>query len=74
MRTAIPFHGEELEARLAGEIWIVRLGELEARSKWLDFALSRLLNDDSQKAHELAAKLEEQLLADQGPPPTRNGK
>ena len=73
MRTAIPFQGEELEARLTGEIWTVRLGDLEARSKWLDFALSRLLDDDTQKAHELAAKLEEQLLADQEPP-TRNGK
>lgn len=73
MRTAIPYHGEELEARLAGEIWIVRLGELEARSKWLDFALSRVLDDDTQKAHELAAKLEEQLLSVQELP-TRNGK
>ena len=57
MRAAIPFHG----------------GELEARSKWLDFALSRLLDDDTQKAHELAAKLEEQLLPDQEAP-TRSGK
>ena len=73
MHTAIPYHGEELEARLAGEIWIVRLGELEARSKWLDFALMRLLDDDTQKAHELAAKLEEQLLTDQELP-TRSGK
>jgi hypothetical protein len=73
VRTAIPFHGGELEARLAGEIWIVRLGELEARSKWLDFALSTLLDDDTQKAHELAAKFEEQLLTDQELP-TRSGK
>ncbi|HEY8409287.1 MAG TPA: hypothetical protein VIK66_15005 [Gaiellaceae bacterium] len=73
MRAAIPFHGGELEARLSGEIWIVRLGDLEARSKWLDFALSRLLDDDTQKAHELAAKLEEQLLPDQEAP-TRSGK
>jgi hypothetical protein len=73
VRTAIPFHDGELEARLSGEIWIVRLGELEARSKWLDFALSQLLDDDTQKAHELAARLEEQMLRDQEVP-TRNGK
>jgi len=73
VHTAIPYHGGELEARLSGEVWIVRLGELEARSKWLDFALMRLLDDDTQKAHELAAKLEEQLLTDQELP-TRSGK
>ncbi len=61
MRTAIPFQGGELEAQLTGEVWTVRLGELEASSKWLDFALSRVLDDDAQKAHELAAKLVEQL-------------
>jgi len=73
VRTAIPFHGGELEARLVGEIWIVRLGELEARSKWLDFALARLLDDDTQMAHELATRLEEKMLTDQELP-TRSGK
>lgn len=64
MRTAIPFNGGELEAELNGEIWTVRLGELEESSKWLDFALSGLLDGDTQLAHEVAAKLVEQLLAD----------
>jgi hypothetical protein len=61
VHTEIPFHGGALEAELEGEVWTVRLGELEASSKWLDFALSELLDDDTQ-AHEIAAKLVEQLL------------
>lgn len=61
MQTEIPFHDGAIEAELDGEIWTVRLGELEASSKWLDFALSELL-DDATQAHELAAKLVEQLL------------
>ena len=61
MHTAIPFHGGEIQAELTGEVWTVRLGELEASSKWLDFALSELLDDDTQ-VHTLAAKLVEQLL------------
>lgn len=65
MRAAIPFDGAELEAQLVGETWTVRLGEVEASSKWLDFALSKLLDDDTQQAHEIAAKLEEQLLAEE---------
>lgn len=62
MRTVIPFHGGELEAQLVGEFWTVRLGELAATSKYLDFALCELLDDDAQQAHELAAKLMQQLL------------
>jgi hypothetical protein len=61
VQTEIPFNGGELEAKLDGEVWTVRLGELEASSKWLDFALSELLDDDAQ-AHEIAAKLVEQML------------
>lgn len=63
MHTAIPFDAGQLEAELAGELWTVRLGEREASSRWLDFALSKLL-DDAQQAHELAARLVEQMLAD----------
>lgn len=66
MRVVVPFHGGELEAQLTGELWTVRLGELEATSKWLDFALSELLDDDAQQAHEVAAKVVEQLLAEAG--------
>lgn len=61
MQTEIPLNGGALEAELNGEVWTVRLGELEASSKWLDFALSELLDDDT-RAHELAAKLVEQLV------------
>jgi hypothetical protein len=65
VHTAIPFQGGELEARLTGELWTVRLGELEASSKWLDFALAELLDDDTRRAHEVATKLIEQMLVDQ---------
>jgi hypothetical protein len=64
MRAAIPFDGVELEAQLVGETWTVRLGEHEASSKWLDFALTKLLDDDTRRAHEVAARLTEQLLPD----------
>ena len=67
MRAAIPFQRGELEAELTGELWTVRLGELEASSKWLDFALAELLDDDVRQAHELAARLVEQMLAETEP-------
>ena len=32
MRVGIPYAGGELEATLRGEMWVVRLGELEEAS------------------------------------------
>lgn len=63
MRRAIPYQGGELEATLDGETWTVRLGELKESSRYLDYALARLLDTDSRNVHNLAARLVEGLTA-----------
>jgi hypothetical protein len=62
MDTAIPYAGGELEATLDGDIWRVRLGELEEESPYLDYALSRLLDVETREVHALATRLIEALL------------
>jgi len=64
MHTAIPYAGGELEASLDGETWRVRLGELEESSTYLDYALSRLLDVETQEVHVLATRLIEALLTE----------
>ena len=61
MRVGIPYAGGELEATLRGEMWVVRLGELEEASPYLDYALARLLDIDKRQVHRLATQLIEQL-------------
>jgi hypothetical protein len=62
MRTTVPYAGGELEAMLDGEIWYVRLGELEESSPYLDYALSQLLDVEAASVHQLAARLVERFL------------
>lgn len=62
MRTAIGYNGGELEAALDDEVWLVRLGELEESSTYLDYALSRLLDVETREVHQLAARLIEAML------------
>ena len=56
------FRGGELEVCREGEVWTVRLGELEESSTYLDFALAQLLDDETPRVHHLAARLIEALL------------
>ena len=57
MQTAvISYQGGELEASEQDGLWTVRLGELEASSRYLDLALADLL-DHPDGTHRLAAKL-----------------
>jgi hypothetical protein len=63
METAIAYNGGELEATLDGEIWLVRLGELEESSMYLDYALSCLLDTETREVHQLAARLVEAMLS-----------
>ncbi len=60
-KAAIDYHGGELEAREYEDLWTVRLGELEASSRYLDLALAELL-DDSEGVHTLAARLLAELV------------
>ena len=63
MHTKIAYGGGELEAVLLdNDTWLVRLGELEASSSYLDYALARLLDVEAHEVHKLAARLVEQLL------------
>ena len=55
-KAAICYRGEVLEAWEHEDGWTVRLGELEAASRYLDLALAALL-DDGERVHELAARL-----------------
>ena len=55
-KAAIDYHGGELQAWAQEDVWTVRLGELEASSRYLDLALAELL-DDAERAHKLAARL-----------------
>jgi hypothetical protein len=52
----IGYHGGELEAWEHEDLWTVKLGELEASSRYLDLALAELL-DDADGVHKLAARL-----------------
>jgi len=62
MRIALPYAGGELEVRFDGDIWVVQLGLLEESSRYLDYALARLLNTDNRQVHQLAAQLIETFL------------
>ena len=55
-KAVICYRGEVLEAWEHEDGWTVRLGELEAASRYLDLALAALL-DDGERVHQLAAKL-----------------
>ena len=55
-KAAIDYHGGELQVWEQEDVWTVRLGELEASSRYLDLALAELL-DDAERAHKLAARL-----------------
>jgi hypothetical protein len=61
-RAAISYHGGELEAWEHDRQWTVRLGELEASSRYLDLALAELL-DDEAGAHRLSARLLLEVVA-----------
>jgi hypothetical protein len=61
VQATIPYRGGELEVSEEGEIWTVRLGELEESSPYLDFALAQLLDDDTARVHHLALKLIEAI-------------
>jgi hypothetical protein len=60
-RAAIDYHGGELEAWTQENLWTVRLGELEASSRYLDVALAELL-DAAEGVHQLAARLLAELV------------
>ena len=60
-KAAIDYRGGELQVWEQEDVWTVRLGELEASSRYLDLALAELL-DDAEGAHELAAKLLMELI------------
>ena len=60
-RAVISYQGGELEAWEQEDLWTVRLGELEASSRYLDIALAELL-DDPEGAHRLAAGLLAELV------------
>jgi hypothetical protein len=55
-RAVIRYQEQELEAWEDEGGWTVRLGELEASSRYLDLALAALL-DDVVGVHQLAARL-----------------
>ena len=61
-KAAIDYHGGELQAWAQEDVWTVRLGELEASSRYLDLALAELL-DDAEGAHKLAARLLMELIS-----------
>jgi hypothetical protein len=54
---AIQVEGSQLEAELKDAMWTVRHGEREASSQYLDYALSKLFDDDSARIHQLAARV-----------------
>jgi hypothetical protein len=61
VQATIPYRDGELEVCEEGEIWTVRLCELEESSPYLDFALAKLLDDDTARVHHLALKLIEAI-------------
>jgi len=60
-KAGIDYHGGELQVWEQEDVWTVRLGELEASSRYLDLALAELL-DDAEGAHKLAARLLMELI------------
>jgi len=57
MHTAvIRYHNAELTAWEQGDTWTVRLANLEARARYLDLALAKLLGDP-REGHRAAARL-----------------
>jgi Fe2+ transport system protein B len=54
--SAIAYGNAELEAREQDDLWAVRLGNREARARYLDLALAELLGD-AREAHRAAARL-----------------
>jgi hypothetical protein len=71
-KAAISYHGGELEAWEQDGQWTVRLGELEASSRYLDLALAELL-DDEAGAHRLSARLLLEVVAPSSwPMPSRS--
>ena len=55
-RAVIRYQARELEAWEDQDGWTVRIGELEASSRYLDLALAALL-EDGEDVHQLAARL-----------------
>jgi hypothetical protein len=53
---SIAYHQRELQACEQDGVWTVRLANLEARARYLDLALARLL-DNTPEAHRAAARL-----------------
>jgi hypothetical protein len=68
-KAAIDYRGGELQVWEQEDVWTVRLGELEASSRYLDLALAELL-DDAEGAHKLAAKLLMELISTPAVTPT----
>lgn len=61
MRTAAIAHRHgELKAFEKGDVWTVRLANLEMRARYLDLALAQLLGS-AQEAHRAAARLLSEL-------------
>lgn len=57
MQTAtIAYRNGRLEAREQGDVWTVRLANLEVRARYLDLALAELLGN-APEAHRAAARL-----------------
>jgi len=70
MRAKIAYNGGELEALFRGDRWVVKLGELEESSSYLDYALACLLDVGNREVHHLATRLVDQLLT----PPAPEGR
>jgi hypothetical protein len=59
-RAAIAYRDGQLEAREQGDVWTVRLANLETRARYLDLALAELLGN-APEAHRAAARLLSEL-------------
>jgi hypothetical protein len=53
---SIAYHQSELQVCEQDGVWTVRLANLEARARYLDLALARLLGE-APEAHRIAARL-----------------
>jgi hypothetical protein len=56
----IAYRNGTLEAREQGDLWTVRLANLEVRARYLDLALAELLGN-APEAHRVAARLLSEL-------------
>jgi hypothetical protein len=56
----IAYRNGRLEAREQGDVWTVRLANLEVRARYLDLALAELLGN-APEAHRVAARLLSEL-------------